>query len=552
LQSRVFDVVVIGGGITGAGVLLDAAARGLRVALIDRGDFASGTSSKSSKLVHGGLRYLAQHQFRLVAEGLRERDIALRNAPHLVRPLSFLIPLFGTDGFADQALTKAYDTALTLYDIGGGWRHGRHRRLSAAEVVEVFPALRAERVVAGFEFVDATADDARLTLAVLRTAVLDHGAVALNHTGVIGFDKDDDGRVSGVILDDGTTVSARVVVNATGVWADSVRNFDTPSQTTVRPARGVHIVVPHHLLPSEWATVLPVGRDGRSIFVVPNGEVTYIGTTDTDHVEGLDDPQCTPSDVDYLLDAVNQRIQVPLTREDIVGTWAGLRPLVAADPRAKTADLSRRHQLTVSASNVITVTGGKLTTYRKMADDTVDAAVQVLSSMQYLDRPADRIPLPRRSPTRRLRLRGALGLEALQVPGTGPAVGITDELLEHLVGRYGGEARVVLAMCKNDPTLSRVVVPGLSYIAAEVVYATRYEMADTLDDVLERRLRARLYARDASAIAAEDVARLMADELGWTEQRVDDEVTAYRQSIADERTVAGLPFVLNDQIGPRA
>jgi glycerol-3-phosphate dehydrogenase len=551
VRTKQFDLVVVGGGLTGAGILLDAAARGLRVALIERGDFASGTSSKSSKLVHGGLRYLAQHQFRLVAEGLRERQYLLANAPHLVRPLSFLIPLFGSDGFTDQALAKAYDTALTLYDLGGGWRHARHRRISADRVAEVFPALKADRVVAGFEYVDATADDARLTLAVLRTAVLDHGAVALNHAEVVGFRKTEDGRIDGVVLDDGTTISTKVVVNATGVWADSVRNLDQTSSATVRPARGVHIVVPKRILPCEWAAVLPVAQDGRSVFVVPHGDVTYVGTTDTDHSESLDEPLCSTADIDYLLNAVNARVHTPIRREDVVGTWAGLRPLVAADPDVKTKDLSRRHNMAVSDSNVITITGGKLTTYRKMADDAVDAAVLILGSLQHLERPADRIPLPRRSPTRRLRLRGTLGVNDLRVPGTASAVGVSEELLEHLVTRYGGEARVILAMCKNEPRLVRTVVPGLPYTAAEVIYAVRYEMAETLPDVLERRLRARLYARDASAIAAEDVARLMARELDWSEERVDSEVVAYRESVSAERESAGLPFVLNE-IGPRS
>ena len=396
LGAESFDVLVIGGGITGAGVALDAAARGLKTAIVERDDWASGTSSKSSKLVHGGLRYLQQKEYRLVYENLAERQRLLVNAPHLVQELPFLIPLFGKDGVVNAGLAKAYSTALWLYDLTGGLRIGkRHRRVNHAEALGHFPSLRADRLVAAFIYYDARTDDARLTLALVRTAVLDHGAVAVNHMGVTGLVKDPSGRAAGAVLADGTTVRAAAVVNAAGVWADDVRALDEAVHPdSIRPAKGIHVTVPSDRLPCDIAAVIPVSKDRRSIFVVPWEGHTYIGTTDTDYTGPLEDPECTPDDVAYLLDAVNVATTSGLTTADITGTWAGLRPLVKDAGSARTADLSRRHRVTTSASGVVSVMGGKLTTYRKMAADGVDAVVRSIG------RGAGR------SPTKRLAIRG--------------------------------------------------------------------------------------------------------------------------------------------------
>jgi glycerol-3-phosphate dehydrogenase len=534
LGTGTYDVLVIGGGITGAGVALDAAARGLRTALVERDDFASGTSSKSSKLVHGGLRYLQNGDVRLVYEALHERQRLLRNAPHLVKVLPFLIPVFtGKGGIIPKQLARALGSAMWMYDLTGGIRIGRiHRRLSGEAARRHMPTLD-ERLAWAYLYYDAQADDARLTLTVARTAALDYGATVVNHAPVTGLRKDG-GLVTGATIDAGGTevvVRARAVVNATGVWADDVRALDEASHPhSIRPAKGIHITVPWSKVRNDIAAVVPVPKDRRSIFVVPwpgadgtiggEGSVTYIGTTDTDYDGDVDEPQCTPEDVAYLIDAMNRSLREPLVPADVLATWAGLRPLVRAGD-GRTADLSRRHRVTTSETGMVTVTGGKLTTYREMAEDAVDAAVRVIGDAA--GRRAGR------SRTRRLPLRGAEGWEDAHTADP------------HLAERYGGEAGVLAAMVAADPGLGDALVPGLPYRRVEAVYAARYEMATTLDDVLSRRTRARLRARDASASAADDVAALVGDELGWSAERRAAEAAAYREAVSRERAGPQLP-----------
>jgi glycerol-3-phosphate dehydrogenase len=522
LGRESFDVLVIGGGITGAGVALDSAARGLRTALVERNDFASGTSSKSSKLVHGGLRYLQQKEYVLVYENLAERQRLLDNAPHLVHPLPFLIPLFGKEGVVNKTVAKAYATALWLYDLTGGLRTGkRHKRVSRAEALGYLPTLRADRLAAAFLYWDARTDDARLTLEVLRTAALDYGAVVANYAPVTEIIHEG-GAVSGARLADGTTVKATVVVNAAGVWADDVRALDEGTHpNSIRPAKGIHLTVPASKLPADIAAVIPVPQDRRSIFVVPWGDQTYIGTTDTDYDGPIDDPQCTPEDVAYLLGAINTFFSEQITVDDVTGTWAGLRPLVKDARSERTADLSRRHKVAVSEKGLVSITGGKLTTYRKMAADTVDVVVRRLGKGA------------RRSPTRKLLIRGATGASAV--------TGVDQPLLDHLVGRYGGEATEVIELLRSQPDLARPLVAGLPYRRAEAIYAVRREMAHTLADVLSRRTRALLRGRDATADAADDVARLIAPELGWDEAKIADEVAAFRAAVERERQSGDLP-----------
>ena len=533
LADEQFDVLVVGGGITGAGVALDAAARGLRTALVEKADFASGTSSKSSKLIHGGLRYLQQKEFRLVYEALAERQRLLANAPHLVTPLPFLIPLFGGGGLRDTSLARLYSIALWQYDLTGGVRIGkRHRRISRDEALALVPTLDTNRLVAGFLYWDARADDARLALTVLRTAVINYGAVAANYAPVAAIiRRSDTERACGARLEDGTEIRAQVVVNATGVWSDLVRGLDEGRSVAgwLRPAKGIHLTFPANRLPLKVAAVLPSPGDRRSVFVVPWGDFTYAGTTDTDYAGPLDDPECTPVDVDYVLAAVNAAMTSPVTREDVVATWAGLRPLVSAARSQRTADLSRRHRMSVSDHGVVTVTGGKLTTYRRMAADTVDTVVGLLGRG------------PRRSPTAHLRLLGAVGSASLGDAGAAGRLRVADATLTHLAGRYGTEARTVIAMTEADPELARPLVPGLPYLRAEAVYAARYEMARTLEDVLARRTRALLLARDVSAAAATDVARLIAPELGWPPARIEAEASGFRERARAAREVAGLP-----------
>jgi len=535
LASEDFDVLVVGGGITGTGVALDAASRGMRTALVERLDFASGTSSRSSKLVHGGLRYLQQREFRLVYEALAERQVLRNTAPHLVRLLPFLIPLFGRGGAINPKLARAVNWALWLYDLTGGARIGKlHERISADEALAHMPTLDPAKVLGAFVYYDAQTDDARLTLTVARSAA-DHGAVIANYCDVIGLARDASGTVCGATVSaDGDTfdIRARVVVNATGVWADDVRALDEGANPdSLRPAKGIHITVPWDRIRNDLAATLPVSKDRRSIFVVPQGDRAYIGTTDTDYEGPLEDPQCTAEDVDYLLRGVNSWIREPLTVDDVVGTWAGLRPLVKGESNVRTADLSRRHQVLRSTGGLVTVTGGKLTTYRRMAADTVDAVGSVLG-------------IKRRSRTRKLLLHGAQGVAELGADGAAERMGIRPDLLRHLVSRYGTDARAVAAMIAGDSSLGEVLVPGLPYVRAEAIYAARYEMAQTLGDILTRRLPARWFAAEASAAVADAVARSVAADLGWDDARVSTEVASYRDTVRDDREKAGLPVAV--------
>ncbi len=537
LATTEFDVLVVGAGVTGAGVALDAASRGLRTALVERDDFASGTSSKSSKLVHGGLRYLQQGDVRLVYQALRERQILRHNAPHLVKILPFLIPIFSKDGLINRKLARAMGSAMWMYDLTGGARIGKlHQRLKVDEAVAHMPTLPRDRLAGAYLYYDARADDARLTLTLARTAALDHDAVVANGVGLVGIDKDAAGRVTGATVRTAEGhelhVACRAVVNAAGVWSDDVREIDEGTHPhSIRPAKGIHITVPWSLVQNDIAAVIPVPKDKRSVFVVPWGEFTYIGTTDTDYDGPVDDPQCTDEDIAYLLGAINGAVRGEITAKDIVGTWAGLRPLVKDASSNRTADLSRRHKVTRSPSGVVTITGGKLTTYREMAADTVDDVVEYLGPLDH--------PVSRRSLTRKLRLRGAKGYE--------------DEAArdEALAERYGGEAAAVRALVADDPALGEPLVPGLPYLRAEAVYAARHEMARSLDDVLARRTRARLLARDASAEAAPDVAALLAPELGWDEAEQRRQVADYQASIEHERASADLP-VSDPEVVPGA
>lgn len=485
LGNEEFDVLVIGGGITGAGTALDAASRGLKVALVDKGDLASGTSSKSSKLIHGGLRYLQQREFRLVYENLYERQRLLKNAPHLVEPLPFLIPILGKDGAANKALAKIYSGVLRTYDLTGGLRIGhRYKKLSREEAFGHLPTLRPDRLASAFLYWDARADDARLTLTIARTAAT-YGAVIATYSPVAALLKNGT-KVVGATLEDGTDVKAKVVVNATGVWADHIQKLDgSAPPITIRPAKGVHVTVPRDKAPADIAVVMNVPGDRRSIFVIPWQDKVYLGTTDTDYQGPLDDPVCTKEDVEYLLSAINYATTETLTPDDVIGTWAGLRPLIAEAKSERTADLSRRHSVTTSPAGVITVTGGKLTTYRAMAEDTVNAAVKQLGRGG-------------KCKTKRLTL-------------TDPAPEIA-------------------ALIKADPSLAEPLVPGLEYRKADAIYAVRNEMVVTLSDLLARRTRALLLDNDATVKAATDVATLVAAELGWTTKEKAAQVKAFKEA----------------------
>jgi glycerol-3-phosphate dehydrogenase len=546
LAAEQFDVLVIGGGITGAGVALDAASRGLKTALVEKDDFASGTSSKSSKLIHGGLRYLQQREYRLVYENLAERQRLLDNAPHLVSPLPFLIPLFGKEGVVNRSVARVYRTALWLYDLTGGVRIGRrHENVSRDQALAHMPTLQADRLVAGFLYWDARADDARLTLAVIRTAVLDHGAVAANHARVTGLVAGSDGRIRGATVepDGGGTfdIRATVVVNAAGVWSDEIRTLDEVANPhSIRPAKGIHITVPSEVFPCDIAAVIPVREDHRSIFVVSWGDQVYLGTTDTEWDGPLDDPTCLPEDIDYILSAANAVTTRPIGRDDITGLWTGLRPLLAPAEghrvlSERTTDLSRRHTVRTSDRGVVTVTGGKLTTYRKMAEDTVDAVVKVMGRRKLACVTADL----------KLHGSGATGHAPARAGGAGatrPAREPEDatSMAAHLAGRYGTETPAVLALSEGRPELLQPLVAGLHYLEVEALFAVREEMAMTISDVLDRRTRASLRDARAAGSAATRVATLIGPELGWDEERMASEADAYAESVRSTLARAGL------------
>jgi glycerol-3-phosphate dehydrogenase len=535
LADESFDVLVIGGGVTGAGVALDAASRGLKTALVEKSDFASGTSSKSSKMVHGGLRYLQQREIRLVYENLAERQRLLDNAPHLVAPLPFLIPLFGRDGVVSKTLARSYSSALWMYDLTGGWRIGeRHHEVSRQEALEHLPTLNTDHLVAGFLYFDARADDARLTLTLARTAAIEYGAAVANYTPVVQLGTSAGAARGARVQPDPTDPSsafdirARVVVNATGVWADDVRSLDEGTHPkSIRPAKGVHVTVPADRLPCDIAAVIPVPKDKRSIFVVPwpGTDLVYLGTTDTDYTGPLDDPACTPEDVDYLIEAANNITTSRLTRADVTGVWAGLRPLLAPGAghvSERTADLSRRHTVMTSSDGVVTVTGGKLTTYRKMAQDTVDAVVRELGES----------PRRRRCVTKHLPLLGATTKTRDPVSMAQPHA--------RLLNRYGSESPHVLALGDDRPELLEPAVAGLPYTRAELVYAAREEMAQTLDDVLSRRTRAMIQRAQPTMAAAPALAELLAADMGWSASEAAEQAARFTESCEKELLTAGL------------
>jgi glycerol-3-phosphate dehydrogenase len=523
-----YDLVVVGAGMTGAGVALDGASRGLRVALIDSGDVASGTSSKSSKMVHGGLRYLQQREFRLVYENLRERQRLLENAPFLIRPLPFLVPLFGRNGVASKALVRGYSTALRIYDLSGGWRIGhRHRKITREQALAHLPTLNTDRLIAGFLYYDARGDDARVALAIAKTAALDFDADVATYVRCVDILHDPSGRVNAVLAHDALadttlTVTTKAVVNATGVWADDV--FSIAEHTTshrITPAKGVHVSVARDRLPADVAAVMSVPGDRRSIFVVPfeDAAFTYVGTTDTAYDGALDEPYCTPEDIAYLLAAVNASTSSNLTTDDVTGVWAGLRPLLA--PVAgkavseRTADLSRRHQVTDSHDGVVHITGGKWTTYRQMAQDTVDALRPYQHDLKSVR-------------TKKLPLHG--------VGAWRP----TSPLETHLYQRFGEDARVVLDMIDEDRSLAECPIEGQPYVAAEFLYSARFEMSTSLIDLLTRRTRAHLHDTRATLKGATSVASLVAGDMGWSDGDVQRELDTYESLVRREFNAAGL------------
>lgn len=527
MRENELDVLVIGGGIVGAGAALDAVTRGLTVGLLEARDWGSGTSSRSSKLVHGGIRYLEQLNFRLVREALVERGLLLqRIAPHLVRRVRFVYPL--TRPVFERLYIGAGMLLYDLFSYTGGRPPGvpHHRHLSRRQLQRAMPSLARDAFVGGLSYYDAQVDDARFVANLVRTAV-HYGAHAASRVVVEGFVKVGE-RVVGVRARDALTdetfeVRARQVINATGVWTDDTQAMvGERGRFTVRASKGVHLVVPRDRFQSNSGLLL---RTEKSVlFVIPWGRHWLIGTTDTDWKLDKAHPAATAADIDYLLEHVNRVLAVPLTREDVEGVFAGLRPLLAGESD-QTSRLSREHVVAHTVPGLVVIAGGKLTTYRVMAKDAVDAAVDALD---------ERVPA---STTADIGLVGAEGFPAAwnRRGRIAAKAGLHRVRVEHLLGRYGALADELLALLRERPELAEPLPGADDYLAAEVVYAVTHEGALHLDDVLARRTRISIETWDRGVSAAPVAARLMADALGWDAQRIELEVQTYLARVAAER-----------------
>ncbi|QYB03584.1 glycerol-3-phosphate dehydrogenase [Rhodococcus sp. USK10] len=522
LQTEQFDVVVIGGGVVGAGAALDAATRGLKVALVEARDYASGTSSRSSKMFHGGLRYLEQLEFGLVREALRERELSLTTlAPHLVKPLKFLFPI------THRLWERPYMAAgIFLYDrMGGAKSVPPQKHLTRAGALRMAPGLKRNSLTGGIQYYDTVVDDARHTMTVARTAA-HYGAVVRTSTQVVGFLREAD-RVSGVRIrdcEDGRTadVKANVVINATGVWTDEIQALSRQrGRFRVRASKGVHIVVPRDRIVSDAAIIL---RTEKSVlFVIPWGSHWIIGTTDTDWNLDLAHPAATKADIDYILGHVNKVLVTSLTHDDIDGVYAGLRPLLAGESD-ETSKLSREHAVARVAPGLIAIAGGKYTTYRVMAEDAVDLAAE--------DIPARMAP----SITEKVPLVGADGYFALvnQTVHLGQLYGLHPYRVKHLLDRYGSLIGEVLDLAADKPELLQPLTDAPAYLQVEVVYAAAAEGALHLDDILARRTRIAIEYSHRGVNCAEQVAQLVAPVLGWDADDIDREVKTYQARVEAE------------------
>jgi glycerol-3-phosphate dehydrogenase len=521
------DILVVGGGVVGAGSALDAVTRGLTTAIVEARDWASGTSSRSSKLIHGGLRYLEMLDFGLVREALTERGLLLdRIAPHLVRPVPFLYPL------THRVWERAYVGAgVLLYDTmayTSGTAHGlkRHRHLTRRRALREAPCLRKSAFTGAIQYWDAQVDDARHTMTVVRTAA-GFGALAANRVQVTGFLRQGE-RVTGATLIDVETgenfeVRAKQLINATGVWTDDTQALaDTRGQFHVRASKGIHLVVPRDRLQSTTGLIL---RTEKSVlFVIPWGRHWIIGTTDTDWSLDKSHPSASSSDIDYVLEHVNSVLTSPLTREDVEGVYAGLRPLLTGESES-TSKLSREHVVGHPVPGLVVVAGGKYTTYRVMAADAVDEAARSMDA-RVPDSCTDQIPLA-----------GAEGYRALwnQRRALAVSAGVHVARVEHMLNRYGSNVHDLLAMLRADPSLAEPLPGADDYLRVEAWYAVTHEGARHLEDVLARRTRISIEAWDRGVAAADPVARLMAKELDWDEEQTAREIEHYRTRVQAER-----------------
>jgi glycerol-3-phosphate dehydrogenase len=523
-QADTFDIAIIGGGITGAGIARDAAQRGLAVALLEKGDFASGTSSKSSRMVHGGLRYLRQRHVHLVRESLVERGILLRLAPHLVHPMPYLLPVY--EGGTNKRLVLR--AGLTAYDfLAGRRRLQRHRSLSRETLERTEPTVRTDGLQGGFRYFDCLVNDARLTLTTVRSAARSHAAVAsyVEATDILT----EGGRVTGVHfadrLDGATgTLRAHVVVAAAGPWTDQIRALAGASPI-LRPTKGIHLVVRHERLPLSNAVAFAFGD--RMLFAVPFREYTYIGTTDTDYPGDPGQVRADADDVTYTIEAANSAFTVDLSPDDVLSTWAGVRPLVYEE--GTPSDVGRDYEIQPGPEGFITIAGGKLTTYRAMAEDLVDRVLQQEAGRLGGARPPCRTAsttLPGGDLDRFERYRDATAA-ALE-----ESWDISRQAAYHLAGSYGTEYLKVLAYARRDPDLLRPLAPEVPVLAAEAIYAVEQEMALTLEDFMARRTELMLFEPQHGLEAAGQAAALMGEALGWGRRQRQEQVERYRQAVA--------------------
>ncbi|AZM58489.1 glycerol-3-phosphate dehydrogenase [Streptomyces sp. WAC 01420] len=527
------DILVVGGGVVGAGAALDAATRGLSVALVEAKDWASGTSSRSSKLIHGGLRYLEMLDIKLVAEALRERAVLLqRVAPHLVRPVSFLYPL--TRRFWERPYAGA---GMLLYDTMGmtpALPRGvpAHRHMTKRTALAEAPALKPSALVGAVRYWDAQVDDARFTLSLVRTAA-SFGALCANQAEVTSY-VSEDGRVVGAVVRDRETgrertVRARAIVNATGVWTDEMQQRAGGRGTLkVRASKGIHLLVPRSRI--EMSSGLILRTEKSVLFVIPWGDHWLVGTTDTDWTYGKEHPAVSSADIDYLLEHLNAVLASPLGRDDVLGVYAGLRPLVSGAAE-ETAKLSREHVVARVQPGLVAIAGGKFTTYRVMAEDAVDAAVR---------------ELPHGAPascTKDVPLIGADGYHGIvnRKGALAERYGLASVRVERLLERYGTLATEVLALVTEDTALGEPLPNAPDYLRAEIVYAATHEGARHLDDVLTRRTHIFMETKDRGLASAEEAARLVAPALGWDEDRIQDETQRYRQRVEAEREAGRQP-----------
>jgi glycerol-3-phosphate dehydrogenase len=519
-----FDILVIGGGVTGAGAVLDAASRGLKVGLVEARDLASGTSSRSSKLIHGGLRYLEQYDFKLVREALHERELMVSSlSPHLVKPVGFLYPLH--EKLKDRTYVGA---GLALYDVLRGFQRALpwHKHLSGKKIAEIAPSLRQDIVTGAVKYYDAQVDDARHTMTIIRTAAR-HGATIATRVEVEDLIKDGKRVVGATVIDTVTgkkiKVSAKAVVMCAGIWSDEMhQRFGLKAGYGVTMSKGVHIVVPGHAIKSNTGIILKTAIS--VLFLIPWGDKWIVGTTDTPYDGDRAHPYATTEDVQYILDQANKVLDPQLKREEIIGVYAGLRPLVANTKGSATTKLSREHTTDRSAPGFVSIAGGKYTTYRVMGKDAVDLAVTDLRRVVNS------------SCTEKLPLVGADGYYALtqQSAQIAAQYGIDEKSVIHLLNRYGSLISEVLELITEDKKLAKPLAEGLPYLKAEIVYAATHEGAMSVDDVISRRTRLAFEAPQAGINLVDDIAALIAPVLGWGAKEKKASIAEYTSQVAAE------------------